>query len=101
MHWLDILILVVLGVGPAMRFCTGLLWQVARVVSLGLSLYLAILCNTDSAEWLNGQWPDINPAVNRVAAFIGIFLGVYLTLYFITRVIHKAIKASKLETLDR
>jgi membrane protein required for colicin V production len=101
MHWLDILILVVLGVGAAMGFCTGLLWQVARVVSLGLSLYLAILSNTDSAEWLNGQWPEVNPAVNRVVAFVGVFLGVYLTLYFITRIIHKAIKATKLETLDR
>jgi len=101
MHWLDILILVTLGVGAAMGFYTGLLWQIARVVSLGLSLYLAILTNTDAAEWLNGQWRDVNPAVNRVIAFIGVFLIVYLALYFITRAIHKVIKESKLETLDR
>ena len=101
MHWLDIVILVVLGIGAAMGFCTGLLWQVARVVSLGLSLYLAILTNTVAADWLSEQWKDVNPAINRVAAFIGVFLLVYLTLYFITRVIHKAIKESKLETFDR
>jgi membrane protein required for colicin V production len=101
MHWLDILILVVLGVGAAMGFCTGLLWQVARVVSLGLSLYLAILTNTDAADWLGEQWRDLNPAVNRVVAFVGVFLIVYLTLYFITRAIHKIIKESKLETIDR
>lgn len=101
MHWLDIIILVVLGLGAAMGFCSGLLWQVARVVSLALSLYVAILTNASVADWLGTQWKDLNPAVNNVAAFIGVFVFVYLVLYLITRLIHKAIKASKLETLDR
>jgi membrane protein required for colicin V production len=101
MHWLDIIILVVLGLGAAMGFWSGLLWQVARVVSLGLSLYVAIVTNSAAADWLDTQWRDVTPAVNHVVAFIGVFLGVYLTLYLITRLLHKAIKASKLETLDR
>ena len=101
MHWLDIVILVVLGIGAAMGFCTGLLWQVARVVSLGLSLYAAIAINAAAADWLGQQWKDANPAVNHVVAFIGVFLAVYLTLYLITRALHKVIKATKLETLDR
>jgi membrane protein required for colicin V production len=101
MHWLDILILVVLGVGAAMGFCTGLLWQVARVVSLALSLYLAIMSNTPVADWLGQQWNDINPGVSRIVAFITVFVCVYLILYMITRLIHRAIKATKLETLDR
>ena len=101
MHWLDIIILVVLGVGAAMGFCTGLLWQVARVVSLALSLYVAIMTNTAGADWLAAQWHDVNPAVNRVVAFIAVFLFVYLVLYFLTRLLHQAIKASRLETLDR
>ena len=101
MHWLDIVILVVLGIGAAMGFATGLLWQVARVVSLGASLYAAIAINTAAADWLALQWKDVNPAVNHIVAFIGVFLAVYVTLYLITRMIHKAIKATKLETLDR
>ncbi len=101
MHWLDITILILLGVGAAMGFWSGLLWQVARVVSLALSIYLAILANTPSTEWLNEQWKDVNPVVNRVVAFVAIFLAIYLLLYWITHLIHKAIKASKLETLDR
>ena len=101
MHWLDILILVVLGVGAAMGFCTGLLWQVARVVSLALSLYVAIIINTSVSDWLSQQWTDVNPAVNRVVAFLAVFIGVYLALYLLTRLIHSAIKAAKLETIDR
>ena len=101
MHWLDITLLIVLGIGAAMGFCSGLLWQIARVVSLALSMYVAILTNTSAAAWLDEQWKDVNPAVNRIAAFIAVFLLVYLTLYLITRLLHNAIKASKLETLDR
>jgi membrane protein required for colicin V production len=101
MHWLDIIILVVLGVGAAMGFYTGLLWQVARVVSLALSIYLAIIANTPSAEWLDEQWKDVNPVINRIVAFVAVFLLVYLAFYWITHLLHKAIKASKLETFDR
>ena len=101
MHWLDIIILVVLGLGAAMGFYSGLLWQVARVVSLGLSLYVAIVINTAAADWLGRQWKDVNPAVNHVVAFLGVFLAIYLTLYLITRALHKVIRETKLETLDR
>lgn len=101
MHWLDIIILVLLAVGAAMGFWTGLLWQVARVVSLAFSIYLAILVNAPFADWLGEQWKDINPVVNRVVAFLLVFLGAYLVLYWITHLIHRAIKATKLETLDR
>ena len=101
MYWLDIIILVVLGIGAAMGFCSGLLWQVARLVSLALSLYLAILANAGVTQWLEEQWKDVNPVANRVIAFIGVFVIVYLILYLITRLLHQAIKATKLETLDR
>ena len=101
MHWLDIVILVVLAFGAVMGFWTGLLWQVARVVSLAASIYLAILANDSVAGWIGGQWKDLNPAVNRIIAFIGVFVLVYAILYLITRLIHQAIKASRLETMDR
>ena len=101
MHWLDIIILIVLAIGAAMGFCSGLLWQIARVVSLGLSLYVAIAANTDVAGWLGQQWKDASPAFTRIAAFITVFLLVYLILYCITRFVHKAITETKLETLDR
>ena len=101
MHWLDIVILIVLGFGAAMGFWSGLLWQIARVVSLGLSLYLAIMANSPVTEKLGEEWKDVNPAANRVVAFIAVFLLVYVILYLITRLLHKAIKATKLETLDR
>src|SRR5438105_3560910 len=101
MHWLDILILVVLGIGAAMGFASGLLWQVARIAGLGLSLYIAIVANADATDWLGKHWKDTSLAFNHIVAFVGVFLAVYLILYLITRLIHKAIKATKLEMMDR
>ena len=101
MHWLDIIILIVLGFGAVLGFWSGLLWQIARVVSLVLSLYVAISVNTPASEWLNRQWNDTSPTICRVAAFVLAFLLVYLVLYLITRMLHQAIKATKLETVDR
>lgn len=101
MHWLDILILVVLGLGAAMGFASGLLWQVARIAGLCASLYLAIVANAEATAWLGQQWKDTNPAFNHIVAFVGVFIVVYLLLYLITRLIHRAIKATKLEMMDR
>jgi len=101
MHWFDIAILVVLGIGAAMGFWTGLLWQIARVVSFGLSLYFAVITNTLVSEWIGSQWPDLHEAVNRILAFISVFLAVFVTFYILTRIVHKIIKDSKLETYDR
>jgi membrane protein required for colicin V production len=101
MHWLDITILIVLGIGAVFGFWSGLLWQIARVVSLCLSLYLAIAFNSPMAEWLATQWKDTSPAVCRIAGFVVIFLVVYVVLYLFTQLLHETIKASKLEFVDR
>jgi membrane protein required for colicin V production len=101
MHWLDIIILIVLAIGAAMGFWSGLLWQIARVVSLAVSLYFAVVANSDVAEWITDQWKDLDTAASRIIAFVGIFIVVYLTLYLITRLIHQAIEATQLKTVDR
>jgi membrane protein required for colicin V production len=101
MHWLDIIILIVLGLGAVFGFWSGLLWQIARIVSLALSLYVAITVNTPLAEWLEHQWRDTSPTICRVGAFVLAFILVYLILYLITRMVHQAIKATKLEMVDR
>ena len=101
MHWLDITILVALGIGAGFGFWSGLLWQVARVLSLVLALYAAVTLNPHAAEWIGTQWPDTGSVVCKIGAFVAIFLVVYVALYLITRVLHKAIKETKLELLDR
>src|ERR1043165_866694 len=101
MNWLDILLLVTVALGAALGFWSGLLWQVARILSLGISLYAAIVANSKVAEQLAEHWKDATPLVHRVAAFIAVFALSYLVLYLITRIIHDGIRATRLELFDR
>ena len=48
MYWLDSTILALLAIGALVGAWTGFLWQVARILSLALSLYAAILANDDA-----------------------------------------------------
>ncbi len=101
MFWLDIVILVLLGLGAGLGFWSGLLWQVARVVSLGLALYATILLNESATQFLEEVVRGIDAHVAQGIAYVGVFLGIYLTLFLFTRLLHKAIKATHLELLDR
>ena len=101
MHWLDITILSMLAIGAIFGFWSGLLWQIARVISLALSIYLAIVSNSHVGDWLHEHWENTSLFVCRATAFVAVFLLVYIVLYLITNMLHKAIKATKLEMVDR
>jgi uncharacterized membrane protein required for colicin V production len=101
MYWLDITILVLLGLGAGLGFWSGLLWQVARVLSLGLSLYAAVLLNEPATQLLDEAVRGIDPHIAQGAAYVAVFLGVYLTLFICTRLLHTTIKATQLDLIDR
>ena len=102
MYWLDIAILALLGFGAALGFWSGLLWQVARLVSLGLSFYATLLLNEPVTQLLSEQVaPEADTGLLRAAAYVVVFLAVYVLLFAITRMLHNAIRATKLEWVDR
>ena len=102
MYWLDTTILVTLAVGAGMGFWSGLLWQVARVLSLGLSLYGCIALNEPAAALLGEHLLNgVDPRLTRGIAYVVVFLAVYLLLFAVTRLLQKSIQATKLETADR
>src|SRR5581483_2504474 len=101
MHWLDLTILILLGLGAGLGFWSGMLWQVARVVSLGLALYATVLLNEPACQFLAEAAHGIDPRVARGVAYVGVFLGVYLALFLLTRLLHSTIKAAHLDLLDR
>jgi uncharacterized membrane protein required for colicin V production len=101
MYWLDVTILVLLGLGAGLGFWSGLLWQVARVLSLGLALYATILFNDPATAFLEEVTRGVDPHVARGVAYIGVFLGIYLGLFLFTRLLHMTIRATQLEMLDR
>src|SRR4051812_13914058 len=102
MYWLDMAILALLGFGAGLGFWSGLLWQGARLASLGLSLYATLVLNEPVTRLLHDHAaPDADTNLLRAAAYVGVFLAVYILLFAITRILHETIKATKLEFIDR
>lgn len=101
MHWLDITLLVILALGALLGARSGLLWQVARIVTFGVAFYVCIYYHEPVAGLLGTYLTDTSPLLVSVLSYVATFCGVYLVLYGITLLLERALKASRLKTLDR
>jgi membrane protein required for colicin V production len=102
MHWLDLTLLALLGLGAGLGFWSGLVMQVARLLSLGISIYATMLVNEPATQLLQHRVaPEANANLLRGIAYIGVFLTVYVTLFAVSRLLYRVVRATKLELLDR
>src|SRR4051794_2044148 len=102
MYWLDTLLLVLLGLGAVLGFMSGLLWQVARIVTLAAALMATIACNEPATHFCREQvLREADPRISQAVAYVLVFLAVYLILFLATRLLYQCIKATKLQTADR
>lgn len=102
MHWLDTTLLVLLALAGGLGFWSGLLWQVARIIGLGLAGYATILFHQPTVQALGQHWlKDADPRVVQGSAYVLVFLGVYLLVLIVTQILRKVIQATELETFDR
>jgi membrane protein required for colicin V production len=101
MHWLDITLLVVLALGALLGARSGLLWQVARIVTFGVAFYVAIYYHEPVADLLKTYLTGTSPLLVSALSYAAAFCAVYLVLYGITLLLERALKASRLKALDR
>jgi membrane protein required for colicin V production len=102
MYWLDTLILALLGLGAALGFFSGFLWQIARILTLTLSLLATVVCNEPASRLFQEQLlRDADPRVAQALAYVMVFLGVYVILFLATRLLYQGIRAADLEVVDR
>ncbi len=102
MYWLDTPILVLLALGAVVGAWTGFLWQVARVFSLALSLYAAILANEVVANIFQETiLKGVDPRIPQALAYVVVFIAVYLVLYQAVWLLDRLIRAVRLEPIDR
>jgi membrane protein required for colicin V production len=102
MFWLDTTIIALLVLGAILGAISGLLWQIARIVCVALSVYAAILLN----EWatnllLEALLKGAEPAVARALAYLAVFIAVFLILYHVALVLDQAIRVVNLQPVDR
>jgi membrane protein required for colicin V production len=102
MHWLDITLLIVLGIGALFGARSGLLWQIARIVTFAVAIYVCLYYHDFATSLITPYLMEGTPAtVATVAGYVITFLSVYLVLYGITLILERALKAAKLKTMDR
>lgn len=102
MFWLDTTILALLALGAILGAISGFLWQVARIGSLALAVYAAILLN----DWVSSLIADAilqeaDPRIARGLAYLAVFLVVFVVLYQVIWLLDQWIQAVNLEPLDR
>ncbi len=100
MATLDIIILVVVGIGAVMGFAKGFIRQLASILGLIVGLLAARALYTPLAEKLCPAVTD-SMTVAQVIAFIAIWLAVPLVFALVASVLTKAMDAISLGWLNR
>lgn len=102
MHWFDTTLLMLLGLGAALGAWSGFVWQIARFLTLGLSIYGAVLFHEPASQLLQEcALQDADARLVRPVAYIGVFVLVYLILLYSSRLLREAVRAAHLDVLDR
>jgi uncharacterized membrane protein required for colicin V production len=102
MYWLDVTFLALIGLGAILGAVSGLLWQVARIVGLGVAVVAALYFNADAMQWLQANaLHNYDPRFLRAAAYVAVFVGIYVAIFVVTLLLEKALRAARLKPLDR
>jgi uncharacterized membrane protein required for colicin V production len=102
MHWLDLVLLGLLALAAALGFWSGLIMQLARLVSLGVAIYATFLLNEPATRLLHEHVaPEANINLLHGMAYIAVFLVLYVALFAASRQLYKLVHSSKIVLLDR
>ncbi|MCY4159196.1 MAG: CvpA family protein [Bacteroidetes bacterium] len=77
MNWVDLLVVVVLGVGVFSGLRRGLIRQVLGLTSLIASFVIGYMYMDGAGEWIEGQ-AGIPEEYSPVAGFLAVFMGMQL-----------------------
>lgn len=102
MHWLDTVILLILGTGTVLGVVRGLLWQVSGIVSVGLAVFSTVQFTAPLTPVLQASvLQEAPPMLAQVVAGAFLFLGVCLAVFLLTVFLDRAIKKIKLQWVNR
>lgn len=101
MHWLDLTLLIVLGLGAFWGALNGLIRQVARVGIFLVAVYLCIYFHEPVAQSLERNVRGISGVASGIASYAVIFFGVVLVGWMITWKIENLVTKAKLQPVNR
>jgi membrane protein required for colicin V production len=101
MHWLDAVLLVVLGIGALLGAWAGLVRQVLRIVAICVALYACIYFHEAANGFLAGRLDGAPPFLVSLLAYALLCGAVFLVFWVIRQALEKGMKAAKLKAVDR
>jgi membrane protein required for colicin V production len=101
MYWLDFVLLFVLAIGAFLGARSGLLWQVARIVTFFLAIYACIRYHGIAAGWLLQNLRAESAVIPWLLAYLVTFVAVYAVCMVITYVLERMLRTAKLKPIDR
>jgi membrane protein required for colicin V production len=102
MHWLDITLLIVFALGTILGATRGLVLQVARLLALGVAIYLCVYYHEPIAQWLTPYFLEgASAMVISALTYVLILVGVYAVFFFVTKYLEKVVKVAQLKSTDR
>jgi len=100
MNYIDIVILVLLGIFGIGGLRKGLITEVATLIGLCIGLYGAFHFSDFTANKLV-QWVEIDPKYLNVIAFVVTFLVLAIAVNFLGRLVKKMVQAINLGFIDK
>lgn len=101
MYWLDSVLLIVLAIGATLGAWTGLLRQVARVVTLVVAIYACIHFQDVASRVLVKYVEAPSPVLLQILSYVLIFVVVLALGLVITYLLDKLLVVAKLKPMDR
>jgi membrane protein required for colicin V production len=101
MHWLDTVLLVVLGIGALLGAWAGLVRQVLRIVAIVVAIYACVYFHEAANGFLTGQLDGAPPFLVSLLAYALLCAVVFLVFWVIRQGLEKGMKAAKLKAVDR
>jgi membrane protein required for colicin V production len=102
MYWLDTAILIVLALAALLGARSGFVGQVARLLTLGVSLYGTIRLNEPATRLLaESVLSGADGWLARGAAYVIVFLAIYVVLLAVTLFLERGVRAAQMQWLNR
>jgi len=101
MHWLDAVLLVLLGIGALLGAWAGLVRQVLRIVAVCVAIYACIYFHEAANGFLTGRLDGAPPFLVSLLAYALLCGLVFLVFWVIRQGVDKGLKAAKLKAVDR
>ncbi len=99
MNWIDIVIIATVALCFGLGMISGLIWQVAGIVSLFAGVVATIFLGPMVSQAL-GRWIQ-NPTLARMAAYIAVFSLASMGIRILATVFAKMLERFKMKKLDR